>query len=138
MGRVVAGLHTALYRATGGRVGRSVGGVPVLLLTTTGRRSGRERTTPLGYVEDGRALAVVASNGGMDWFPAWWLNLQARPEATIEIGRRRMPVRAEKADPEERARLWPRFTGLYPGYAKYEERTSREIPVVLLHPLDRS
>ncbi len=129
-----SGVHTAVYRATGGRVAGEAGNLPVLLLTTTGRRSGKQRTTPLLYVRDGDDLVVVASNGGRDWFPAWWLNLQQHPDAVVELGRERREVSATKADPEQRARFWPKFTGAYPGYLDYQARTAREIPLVILHP----
>jgi deazaflavin-dependent oxidoreductase (nitroreductase family) len=108
--------------------------MPVLLLTTTGRRSGKLRTTPLLYVRDGEAIVVVASNGGSDSFPAWWLNLQSKPQAEVEIRGTRTRVTARKASSAERARLWPKFTSGYPGYAKYATKTAREIPVVILEP----
>jgi F420H(2)-dependent quinone reductase len=103
-------------------------------LTTIGRKTGKERTTPLVFVRDEDDLVVVASNGGMDWYPAWWLNLRRQPAAVIEIGRERRAVTAGKADPERRARLWPEFTTAYPGYLRYQARTAREIPLVILHP----
>ena len=87
--RTASGVHTAVYRASGGRVAGEAGNLPVLLLTTTGRRTGKQRTAPLLFVRDGDDLVVVASNGGMDWFPAWWLNLQQHSFAVIEIGRER-------------------------------------------------
>jgi deazaflavin-dependent oxidoreductase (nitroreductase family) len=130
----MSGMHTALYRASGGRVGSRVQGMRVLLLTTTGRRSGVARTTPLLYVREGDAVVVVASNGGSDSFPAWWLNLRSDANAEVEIGRAHTRVIARKASPEEHARLWPEFTSGYPGYAKYATRTTREIPVVILEP----
>ena len=109
----------------------------MLLLTTTGRNTGKQRTTPLVFIRDGDDLVVVASNGGMDWFPAWWLNLQQQPAVVIEIGPERRDVTANKADPDRRARLWPEFTRSYPGYLKYEARTAREIPLVILRPNNR-
>ena len=127
-------LHSFIYHATGGRVGGRMVGSPVLLLTTTGRKSGKERTVPLLYLEDGENLVVVASNGGAPKHPAWWLNLEANPEATVEIGNRKLRVRAEKASPEEKERLWPRLVAMYAGYESYRHRTDREIPVVLLIP----
>ena len=130
----VSQAHNVLYRASGGRFGSRLLGMPVLLLTTTGRRSGKSRTTPLLYVRDGAALAVVASNGGSDYVPAWWLNLRSNPQAEVEIGRARTGVTARKASPAEHARLWLQFTSGYPGHAKYATRTSREIPVVILEP----
>jgi F420H(2)-dependent quinone reductase len=132
--KIASGLHRAVYRATGGRIGGTTAGLPVLLLTTTGRKTGKQRTTPLLFVRQGGDVVVVASNGGMDWYPAWWLNLQQQPAAAIEIGRERLPVIARKAGPEERARLWPEFTRPYPGYLAYEARTEREIPLVILPP----
>ncbi|HUK45493.1 MAG TPA: nitroreductase family deazaflavin-dependent oxidoreductase [Gaiellaceae bacterium] len=135
--RTASGVHTVVYRASGGRVAGEAGNLPVLLLTTTGRKTGKQRTTPLLFIRDGDDLVVVASNGGMDWFPAWWLNVQQHPAAVIEIGRERRDVTARKADPERRARLWPEFTGPYPDYLKYEARTTREIPLVILHPNHR-
>src|SRR6476646_2893407 len=129
--RAASGVHTAVYRASRGRVAGKVGNLPVLLLTTTGRKTGKQRTTPLLFVRDGGDLVVVASNGGMDWFPGWWFNLQEHSAAVVEIGRERRDVTARTADPEQRARLWPEFTGPYPGYLRYEARTAREIPVVI-------
>jgi deazaflavin-dependent oxidoreductase (nitroreductase family) len=137
LGRIARSLiavHFAIYRASRGRVGGSIGKMPVLLLSTTGRRSGKRRTTPLTYVDDGELIAVAASNGGMDWFPAWWLNLKANPHATVQIGPEKIPITAEKASPEEHARLWPKFIDFYGGYAKYAQKTKREIPVVILRP----
>jgi deazaflavin-dependent oxidoreductase (nitroreductase family) len=106
--------------------------MPVLLLTTTGRRSGRRRTTPLTYFEVGDKLAIIGSNGGEDSPPRWWLNLQAEPRATITIGTRSEAVTARVASAEEHARLWPSITETYAGYAAYARRTTRPIPVVLL------
>lgn len=133
---VVSRLHVALFRLTRGRVGGRIGnGLPVLLLTTTGRKSGKARTTPLLYVEDGGRYVIVASVGGAPKHPAWYLNLQADPSATIEVGGRSLAVRAETAEePEERARLWQALTQMYPTYDAYQARTSRIIPVVALTP----
>lgn len=109
-------------------------GSPVLLLITTGRKSGRERTVPLLYLRDGEDLVVVGSNGGAATHPAWWLNLRANPEAIVEVGDQKLRVRAKKADPEEKDRLWPKLVAMYPSYEDYQRRTDREIPVVLLKP----
>jgi F420H(2)-dependent quinone reductase len=130
MGRI----HMAVYRLSGGRLLGRVAGMPVLLLTTTGRRSGRARTTPLTYFEDGDDLVIVASNGGEDTPPAWWLNLNAQPEATIAIGTRTRCATARAATDVEYERLWPIITATHPGYAAYAQRTARPIPVVLLGP----
>jgi deazaflavin-dependent oxidoreductase (nitroreductase family) len=127
-------VHRALYRASGGRLGSKVWGLPILLLTTTGRKSGVPRTTPLCYLTDGDDLVVVASNGGMDWFPDWWLNLQREPRATVELGSSSRPVVAREAGPEERERLWATLTGIAPGYLGYQKKTSREIPLGILQP----
>lgn len=126
--------HRRLYRLSGGRAVGRVWNLSILLLTTTGRKSGASRTTPLCYFSDGDNLVVVASNGGMDWFPDWWLNLLSEPRATVEIGRSRRAVVARPASPEERARLWAALVAVAPGYLEYERRTSREIPLGILQP----
>ncbi|MEX0789922.1 MAG: nitroreductase/quinone reductase family protein [Actinomycetota bacterium] len=131
--RVVTTLHVGVYRATGGRLAGHTG-LAVLLLTTTGRRTGRRRTKPLGYVRDGNDYLLAVSNAGNDFFPSWWLNLQANPVAEVQVGRQRLRVNARKASPEERERMWPRFVAAFGGYSGYEARTSREIPVVILTP----
>ena len=124
--------HRAVYRLTRGRLLGRVAGMPVLLLTTTGRRSGRARTTPLTYFELGADLVIVASNGGEDRPPAWWLNLRDDPHATVTIGTRTQHVTARAATEEEYARLWPTITSTHAGYAAYALRTTRPIPVMLL------
>ena len=129
-----ASLHRWLYRRSGGRVGGRVARSPVLLLTTTGRRTGRARTTPLLYLEDGDRLVVVASYGGDDRAPAWYRNLAADREVTVEVGRSRRRMQAADAVGEERAQLWERLTQMYPPYDDYQARTSRRIPVVILTP----
>ena len=103
--RAATRLHTFIYRATGGRLGDRIVGAPVLLLTTTGRKTDRRHTIPLLYLEDGENFVVVASNGGAPRHPAWWLNLRADPEANVEIGDRKLHVRAQKASPEQKKRL---------------------------------
>ncbi|HVA30462.1 MAG TPA: nitroreductase/quinone reductase family protein [Gaiellaceae bacterium] len=132
--RLMSVAHRLLYRASAGRIGGRVWGLSILLLTTTGRRSGLPRTTPLCFLPAGDGLVVVASNGGMDWFPDWWLNLQADPQATVTIGDRRRPVVARRAAPDEHARLWAELIAIAPGYLRYRERTQREIPLVVLEP----
>jgi deazaflavin-dependent oxidoreductase (nitroreductase family) len=132
--RVLGRLHTALYRATGGRIGHSAGGISNLLLTTTGRKSGEPRTVPLAYVQDGERFIVVASNGGADRAPAWWGNLRRDPTGTVQIGPRTVAVRAREATPEEHAVLWPRLKAGNPFFAQYEQITARRIPVVVLEP----
>ena len=111
-----------------------MGSVRVLLLTTTGRRSGQPRTVPLVYFEDGDRLVVIGSKGGDPRDPLWWENLKATPVAKIQIGSETRRVRARLASPDERERLWPRIKQENAFYAGYERKTSREIPVVLLRP----
>jgi deazaflavin-dependent oxidoreductase (nitroreductase family) len=132
--RAATKLHSFVYHATNGRVGGRIAGGRVLLLTTTGRKTGREHTVPLLYLEDGEDVVVVASNGGTASHPAWWLNLMSNPEATVEVGGRKECVWAEEADSEEKERLWPKLVRMYGGYEDYRRRTDREIPVVFLHP----
>ena len=110
-------------------------GAPVLLLTTTGCKTGRRHTIPLLYLEDGENFVVVASNGGAPRHPAWWSNLRADPEANVEIGGRELRARAQKASPEEKEWLWPRLVAMYGAYENYQRRTDREIPVVILRPV---
>src|SRR4051794_41439134 len=125
--------HARLYRATGGRVGGRLPGLPsLLLLDHVGARSGRRRTTPLVYMPVGDDLLIVASKGGHPRDPAWMHNLRANPDTDIQIGRRRTPVHAREATAEERERLWPKAGDYNPHWARYRERTSREIPLVLL------
>jgi F420H(2)-dependent quinone reductase len=134
--RVATKLHMFVYRVTGGRLGGRMVGAPVLLLTTTGRKTGKQRTSPLLYLEDGENLVIVASNGGAPRHPTWWLNLRADPEASVEIGNRKLRVRAEEASPEEKERLWTRLVAMYGPYESYRRRTDRDIPVVILRPAE--
>jgi deazaflavin-dependent oxidoreductase (nitroreductase family) len=130
--KVMGRMHRTVYRRSGGKVGGRFGRAPMLLLTTTGRRSGQARTVPLIYLADGERFVVAASNAGQDHDPAWYGNLQAQPAAEVEAGDRRIPVTGRVADPAERAALWPRLVAIFGNYAKYEQRTDRPIPVVIL------
>jgi deazaflavin-dependent oxidoreductase (nitroreductase family) len=121
-----------LYRRSGGRIGGRMRGAPVLLLTTTGRRSGRPWTVPVMYQTDGDDWVVIASNGGSDRHPAWWLNLRARPEGSVQIGRETFTVAATRTTGEQRERLWRGMADMYKGYDGYALKTTRKIPVVLL------
>lgn len=132
--RLVTTFHTLVFRLSDGRIGGTVLGCPVLLLTTIGRRTGLPRTAPLLYLPDGQNVVIVASNGGAAKHPTWWLNLASRPRALVEIGASRTLMRAEEAGPAERARLWPLVVAIYPGYEQYQARTSRPIPVIVLAP----
>ena len=128
-------IHTIVYRASGGLVGhRFPGTPPMLLLHHRGARSNAARTDPLVYVRDGEDLVLVASKGGHPRNPAWFHNLRAHPDVTVQVGRERRPVRARVATPEERPRLWRKATATYGGYRTYQERTDREIPLVVLEP----
>ena len=126
-------LHVALYRATGGLVGHRWPGVPpMLLLDHVGAKSGVRRTAALAFVEDGDDVVLIASKGGHPRHPAWFHNLNANPDTVVQIGAERRPVRARVAGPAERARLWPKVVAAYAGYQAYQDRTSREIPLVIL------
>ncbi len=129
-------LHRALYRRTGGRLGSRMMGLDMLLLTTIGRNSGRERTIPLACFPNDGDLVVVASNNGQDHHPAWWRNLEKNPDAHVRFGREQYRVRAIRARGEERNRLWPWVKQLNSRYAEYEKMTSREIPVVVLRRVE--
>ena len=132
--RILGGVHRAVYRLTGGKVGGRVGKARVLLLTTTGRKSGRPRTQPLLYTRAGDGYAVIASKGGAPQHPLWYLNLQANPHVEVTVGRVTRKARARDAEGEEREQLWRAMTRVYAGYGTYAERTSRRIPVVVLEP----
>jgi deazaflavin-dependent oxidoreductase (nitroreductase family) len=132
MMRMISGTHEFWYRLSGGLIGGRVGGLPILLLTTTGRKSGKKRTMPLVYLQDGDDIVIIASNGGSDRHPAWWLNLKDKPEAEVQVGRDAKSVTAEKATGEERERLWRQVVEMYKGYDEYRQMTEREIPVVIL------
>jgi deazaflavin-dependent oxidoreductase (nitroreductase family) len=128
------GVHASLYRLTGGRFGHRFPGLaaPMLLLDHVGARSGVKRTTPLLYIEDGDDVVIVASKGGYPSHPAWYHNLRANPETTVQIGSEYRPVRGRVASAEERPRLWEKAVAVYPGYRGYQQRTQREIPLVIL------
>ncbi len=134
--RALGRAHRSVVRASGGRVLGRLAGMPVLLLTTTGRQTGKPRTVPLTYLRDGGDYVLVGSFGGSDRPPAWSLNLEQDPHATVRLGRTEVGVTARTADPDERARLWPIVTRTYAGYARYQARTRRPIPVVLLTPAE--
>ena len=134
LNRILGAVNRVLYRATGGKVGGKVFGAPVLLLTTRGRKSGKTRTMPLLYLRDDGNLIVVASSGGSAESPGWFHNLKTDPAVEVEIGRDREPRHARVATPDERARLWPRLVEMYKPYESYQQKTSREIPVVILEP----
>jgi deazaflavin-dependent oxidoreductase (nitroreductase family) len=124
--------HVRVYRETGGERGYHWrNGTTILLLTTKGRSSGQERTTPLIHRVDGDRWVVVASKGGAPDHPGWFQNLQADPEATIQVKAERIPVRASVAEGEERDRLWTAMTEVWPDYDSYQQKTDRQILVVV-------
>ena len=125
-------VHPWIYRQSGGRIGARIAGVPILLLTTTGRQTGRSRTSPLMYVDKGDACIVAASYAGEPRHPAWWLNLQANPRAQIQRGRSITEVVAREAQGDERERLWSEIVAQDRSFAEYARRTTRRIPVVVL------
>lgn len=129
------GVHSGVYRATGGRLFGRMGKSPVLLLNTVGRKSGKKRTTPLLYIMDGDDFVIIASKGGTPTHPAWYLNLISNPVVTVEVGDREVQVRAEEVSGAEKTRLWQRMVEMYPTYDDYQTKTEREIPLLLLHPV---
>jgi deazaflavin-dependent oxidoreductase (nitroreductase family) len=127
--------HVALYRATRGLSGHRMPGIgKALLLDHVGAKSGTHRTTPLVYFEDGPNLVIVASKGGHPRNPAWFHNLVANPDTTVQVGSEHRDVRARVANPEEHKRLWPMAVDTYSGYAGYQKRAERTIPLVILEP----
>jgi deazaflavin-dependent oxidoreductase (nitroreductase family) len=132
--RISGKLNVPLYRLSGGRVGGKVGRAPVLLLTTTGRRSGQQRTAPVLYLKDGERLVVIGSNAGNAKAPAWSLNLKSNPDAEVEVGRDHSLVRARVTEGEERAELWRKMNAQYAGFDAYDANTSRDIAVFVLEP----
>ncbi|BDO43758.1 nitroreductase family deazaflavin-dependent oxidoreductase [Cellulomonas sp. NTE-D12] len=130
-------LHRAVYRATGGRLLGRFGRIEQVLLTTTGRSTGKARTTPLAGTPDGERLVLVASNNGGDAHPSWYLNLVANPQVSVQRGATVTPMTARTAEGAERERLWDLVVRNNPGYARYAQRTTRHIPVVVCEPLDR-
>ncbi len=129
------GGHVTIYRATHGLIGhRTPGAPPVLLLDHVGAKSATLRTSPLVYVRDGENLVLIASKGGYPKNPAWYHNLVANPDTTVQVGSQRRQVHARVAEPDERKRLWPLVVRAYSGYEAYRRRTEREIPLVVLEP----
>jgi F420H(2)-dependent quinone reductase len=133
MWRSFSAIHVFLYRRG---LGRHVPAEPTILLTSTGRKSGRPVTNPLLSIRDPEGFIVIASVGGADWHPSWWLNLKANPEAVVQSGDERIKVRAvEVTEPEAKDRLWKKMTAVYQGYDAYARKTQRVIPLALLKPV---
>jgi len=133
--KLMTTLNIWMFRLSSGRIGsRFARGAPVCLVTTTGRKSGAERTVALIYLADGANVVIVASKGGMAKHPIWYLNLVANPRCTVEIGRDRRTMVARTASAAEKQSLWPRLVAIYRDYDDYQARTERDIPVVILAP----
>ena len=128
-------LNVPLYRLSGGRIGGMLDRTPVLLLTTTGRKSGQQRTAPVAYLADGDRYIVIGSNAGHARVPAWSLNLKANPDSAVEVRRKRIKVRARVAAGEERADLWRKMNEQYSGFDDYAARTDRDIALFVLEPV---
>ena len=133
--KAVTRLHEAGFRASHGRLLNRAAGMPVLMLTTKGRKSGQPRTTMLtSPLQDGDKIMIVASKGGDDRHPVWFLNLRDDPQVQVTMGGRTTPMTARVADVDERAVLWPRIVADHANYAGYQRKTERDIPVVVLEP----
>lgn len=128
--RTFSNLHAAMYRWTRGRAQNPR--YPTMLLTVTGRRTGKPQTVPLIYIKDAERFVIAAAYAGSDSDPAWWLNLQANPHAVVQVHDQRFDVEAELAPADRRAELWRKLVEMYPYFTGYQQRTSRQIPVVLL------
>ena len=128
-------LHKVLFQSTRGTLGKRLVGNDILLLTTRGRKTGRAHVVPLVYLTDDRRLVVIASYGGRDNYPEWYLNLEASPRVSVDVPGKEIRMLARTADSEERADWWPTIVEAYDGYAAYQSRTDREIPVVFLEPV---
>jgi deazaflavin-dependent oxidoreductase (nitroreductase family) len=128
-------VHRTILTVSGGRLGWSAGNMPVIELTTTGRKSGQPRSTMLTVPwQDGDKMAIVASAGGNDAHPAWYLNLEAHPLVTVRTGDGERAMNARTVEGDERTELWNAISGTYRNYAGYQEKTDREIPIVVLEP----
>lgn len=134
--RYFMGLHVWFYQRTGGGIGGNLAGRSMLLLTTIGRKSGQERITPIFYFPENGRFVLIGSAGGAPGHPQWWRNLQANPQAKVQVGRSIIDVTAHEAVGEERERLWSLVTARYSEFLSYQHRTTRTIPVVVLAPVE--
>ncbi len=133
--KLMSVLNTWVYRISSGRIGgKFLGGAPVLLLTTIGRKSGKPRTAPLLYLRDGEKIVIVGSKGGMSHHPLWYRNVEANPDVEVEIGSERRKMLAQRATDEEKAAVWPKLVAMYRDFDDYQARTERNIPVIILSP----
>jgi deazaflavin-dependent oxidoreductase (nitroreductase family) len=135
--KLIMSLATFLYRISGGRIGGKMQGGDVLLLTTTGRKTGKQRTLPLIYIMDGPAYVLTASAGGAR-NPGWFFNLRDNPRAVIQVRDKQINVVAEVADKEKKREFWARLVAMIPSYETYQQKTTREFPMAILHPVDES
>jgi F420H(2)-dependent quinone reductase len=138
LANVIPSANVIVYRLSNGRFGGKMQNLPVLILHTVGRKSGKARRSPLLYLNDGNDYVIVASRGGSDAAPAWWLNLQAMPKAAIEIKGSKRQVTARRATAEEKEAYWPRIIAGYSFYDDYQARTNRDIAVIVLTPVAES
>jgi deazaflavin-dependent oxidoreductase (nitroreductase family) len=129
--RIMSRAQVWAYRVSGGKLASTFRGVPVCLLTMTGRKTGKRRTLPLMYTPHGDDVLLVASQGGMDIHPLWYHNLVANPEIEIQVGGENRPMRARRATPEEKQQLWPVAVSVYPDFDEYQKRTERDIPLMI-------
>ena len=130
--KVLGTIHRTVYRASDGKMGKTFFGSPILLLTTTGRKTRRPRTWPLTYLQEANRLILLAANGGQPNHPAWYLNLRANPRVSVQLGNETRLMIAQTAEGDERARVWSRAAREYPAYEDYQRKTNRQIPVVIL------
>ncbi len=132
--KAVTGIHVFLYRKSGGKIWGRMVGLPILLLTTTGRKTGLERTNPVVYVRDGNDYLLSASAGGADKNPAWFANLESKPDAKIEVDGKTIPVKVVITTGDERTGLYEQFKSASNNFVEYEKKTTRKIPVIRLQP----
>ncbi len=132
--KAIAKVHAAVYQMSGGRLGRKMGGQDVLLLHHVGARSGKNYTTPVAYVRDGDAYVIIAAAAGQPKHPGWYYNLKNNPNTTINLTGEQIRVVAEVAPPEKRDKLWAEIAAEFPQFTAYQDKTSRVIPAILLHP----
>jgi deazaflavin-dependent oxidoreductase (nitroreductase family) len=135
MFKIITGIHVFLYRTSGGKIWGSMNGSPILMLTTTGRKTGKSRTTPVMYVHKDNEYLITASAAGADKNPAWYSNLQGKPEATIELNGKTIKVKAVVTSGDERDKLYENFKAMGDNFIQYEKKTTRKIPVVRLQPV---
>jgi F420H(2)-dependent quinone reductase len=133
--QLATGIHVALYRISGGNFANRIANLPILLLTTRGRKSGKSYTNPVVYIRDGQDYLIAASAGGTAWHPSWYFNLQSQPDTRIQVGKQQIAVHASITQYDERTRLYQLFKTSSANFIKYEQSTTRVIPVIRLTPV---